>query len=73
MRKSERPAKVPLAIRAEVAFQKAVAEVIADHRRTGDPIAVWRDGKVVHLRPDEIETRESRAEYAASRKQKKRV
>ena len=73
MRKSERPAKVPLAIRAEVAFQKAVAEVIADHKRTGDPIAVWRDGKVVHLRPDEIETRESRAEYAACRKQKKRV
>ncbi|ODS31733.1 MAG: hypothetical protein SCARUB_03130 [Candidatus Scalindua rubra] len=29
------------------AFKKAVARVIEDHHRTGDPIAVWRDGKVV--------------------------
>ena len=73
MEKSENLARVPLAIRAEEALKKAVAEVIADHKRTGDPIAVWRDGKVVHLRPDEIETRESRVEYAASRKKKKRA
>jgi hypothetical protein len=71
MRKSEKPAKIPLAIRAEVAFQRAVAKVIADHKRTGDPIAVWRNGKVVHLWPDEIETRESRGEYASSRKKGK--
>jgi hypothetical protein len=72
VRKSEKPAKVPLAIRAEEAFQKAVAEVIADHKRTGDPIAVWRDGKVVYLLPDEIEARESRTEFAAPGKKKKK-
>jgi len=73
MRKSRNPARIPLAIRAEEALKKAVAEVIADHKRTGDPIAVWRDGKVVHLRPDEIETRESRAEYIAPHKKKRKA
>jgi DNA repair protein RadC len=73
MRKIEKHERVPLAIRAEEAFQKAVAEVIADHKRTGDPIAVWRDGKVVHLLPDEIEARESRTDFVAPREKKKKV
>ena len=42
-------------LRAEVALQQAVAEVMADHKRTGDPIVVWRDGKVVWVSAEEIE------------------
>lgn len=71
MRKQKKISRVPLAIRAEEAFKRAVAEAIAEHKRAGHPIAVWRNGKVVHVPADQIELRETRAEYAASRKKKK--
>ena len=35
----------------------------ADHKRTGDPIVIWRDGKVVKIPADQIEVREPEAEY----------
>lgn len=34
-------------IKAEKALKKAVAKTIQDHARTGDPIVIWRHGKVV--------------------------
>ena len=30
----------------------AVAEAVAEHHRAGNPVAVWRDGRVVLLYPD---------------------
>ena len=47
-----------LAYRAEEALRKAVAEAIAEHRRNGVPIAVWRNGKVVRIPADQIEIRD---------------
>lgn len=39
-----------LAYRAEEALKKAVAKAIAEDRRNGVPIAIWREGQVsVHL------------------------
>jgi hypothetical protein len=35
--------------------QSAVHAALLDHKRTGDPIAIWRDGQVVLLPPDQIE------------------
>jgi hypothetical protein len=32
----------------------AIAEAIEKHRKLGQPITVWRDGKVVTLRPEEL-------------------
>jgi hypothetical protein len=32
----------------------AVRNALLDHKRTGDPIVVWRDGKVVWIPADEI-------------------
>jgi len=55
---------IPLEVRAEEALKKAVAETIADHKRTGDPIVIWRDGKVVKIPADQIEVREDQAEYS---------
>ena len=52
-----------MAFRAEDALKKAVARAIADHKRTGDPIVVWRDGEVVKIPADQIEVREPDAEY----------
>ncbi len=34
--------EIPLRIRAEMALQEAVAEAIAEHKRRGRPIVVWR-------------------------------
>ena len=34
-------------VKAEKALKKAVANTIQDHARTGDPIVIWRHGKVV--------------------------
>jgi hypothetical protein len=45
---------LPLFVRAEMALREAVAEVIEDHRRTGDPLVTWRDGKVVLIPPDQV-------------------
>jgi hypothetical protein len=52
-----------MAFRAEEALKKAVAKAIADHKRTGDPIVIWRDGKVVKIPAEQIEIREPDAEY----------
>jgi len=60
-----------LAYRAEEALRKAVAEAMAEHRRNGVPIAIWRNGKVVHIPADQIEVRESQAEYTVSLKKRK--
>ena len=54
---------IPIGIFAEEALKKAVADTIADHKRTGDPIVIWRDGNVVKIPADQIEIREDQAEY----------
>lgn len=53
MKKSEN--KLPdWAILAEKALKEAVAEAIEEHRRKGFPIVIWRDGKIVHIPPEDI-------------------
>jgi len=57
--------EMSMASRAEEALKKAVARAIADHKRTGDPIVVWRDGRVVKIPAEQIEIRGPEAEYKA--------
>ncbi len=45
---------IPLDIRAEMALKEAVADAIARHKVQGHPIAVWRDGEMVLIPPEEI-------------------
>ena len=59
-----------LAYKAEEALRKAVAEAIAEHRRNGAPIAIWRNGKVVRIPSDQIEVREPQVEYKVSPRKK---
>ena len=54
---------IPIGIRAEKALKKAVADAIADHKRSGNSIVIWRDGRVVKIPADQIEIREDQAEY----------
>ena len=69
--KRTRKSLAPLAYRAEEALRKAVAGAIAEHRRNGVPIAIWRNGKVVRIPSDQIEVREPQVEYKISRKRRR--
>lgn len=40
------------------AMKRAVREAVLEHKRAGNPIATWRDGKVVWIPPEEIEVEE---------------
>ncbi len=40
------------------AVHEAAKRTLEDHIRTGDPIAGWRDGKVVWIPADEIQIEE---------------
>jgi len=35
-------------------FQQAVNDALRTHKRLGNPIAAWRDGKVVIIPPEDI-------------------
>ena len=35
-------------------FQRAVNDALRMHKRLGNPIAIWRNGKVVMIPPEEI-------------------
>ncbi|MBP8699839.1 MAG: hypothetical protein KBH82_12485 [Syntrophorhabdaceae bacterium] len=37
-----------------MALKEAVAEALAEHKRRGQPIAVWRNNKAVLIPPEEI-------------------
>jgi hypothetical protein len=36
------------------ALKRAAREAVLSHARAGNPVAVWRDGKVVWIPPEEI-------------------
>ena len=52
----------PLHQEAIQAMREAAWDVIQEHKRTGVPLVQWRDGKVVHVPPEEAE-----AEYLAAK------
>lgn len=41
--------KKTLQTKAFKALKEAVCEVIKEHKRSGRPLALWRDGKVVRI------------------------
>jgi len=71
MKKEKKSPHTLLAYRAEKALKKAVAKAIAEHRRNGIPIAIYRDGKVVLVPPDKIMVRDVQANYVISNKMRK--
>ena len=41
--------RLTLQDKAEIALKEAVREVVERHKKTGRPLAVWQNGKVVYL------------------------
>jgi hypothetical protein len=66
----QRPTVPAIALEGEKALKAAVAEVVAEHKKTRKPMAVWYDGKAVLMSPDKAVSvvREGRAGYRAKRK-----
>ncbi len=48
---AERVNDIPRILRA---LRQAVREALLDHKRAGNPVAVWQDGRVVWIPPEEI-------------------
>ena len=47
--KNNKTRTMSLSQKAEKALKEAVRNVIKDHKRTGDPLLVWQNGKVVKI------------------------
>jgi hypothetical protein len=41
--------RMSLQDKAEAAMKKAVKEVVERHKKTGRPLAIWKDGRTVLL------------------------
>lgn len=52
-----------LAYMAEEALKLAVYETIKDHERTGDPVVIWRNGKVVRVPAHQLKMKKPRLKY----------
>lgn len=40
--------------KAEAALKEAIRGVVAQHRKSGRPLAVWKDGKVMMIDPKSV-------------------
>ena len=47
-------------LKAEKALKKAVEETIRDHARTGDPVVIWRNGKVAWIQANRLLRKKAR-------------
>lgn len=52
--------ELPIEVRAQMAMKDAVEKVIEDHIRSGRPIHIWQDGKVVEISADELRAQRQR-------------
>jgi hypothetical protein len=46
--------RMSLQDKAEAAMKKAVREVVKRHKKTGRPLAVWKNGKTVYISPHSV-------------------
>lgn len=46
--------RMTLQDKAEVALKKAVRGVVEQHKKTGRPLAVWKNGRTVRISPYRI-------------------
>ncbi|HNW43394.1 MAG TPA: hypothetical protein PKI19_02750 [Elusimicrobiales bacterium] len=46
--------RLSLQDKAERAMKAAVKKVVAEHKKTGRPLAIWKNGKAVNVSPDTL-------------------
>jgi hypothetical protein len=52
--KSKKGNGVSLSVKAEKAMRRAFRQVLEEHKRFGQPVAIWRAGKVVRISADRL-------------------
>jgi hypothetical protein len=48
--------------RIDAALKRAVRRALLEHKRAGNPVAVWRDGKLQIVSPEDIRVDEEESE-----------
>lgn len=46
--------KILLHEKAEQAMKAAVKKVVSDHKKSGRPLAIWKNGKAVNVAADKL-------------------
>ena len=46
--------RMALHVKAEAAMKKAIHQVVTQHKKTGRPLAVWKNGKVMRISPHTV-------------------
>jgi len=46
--------KLSLHDKAKLAMKVASRKVVAEHKKTGRPLAIWKNGKAVNISPDKL-------------------
>jgi hypothetical protein len=46
--------RLSLQDKAELAMKKAIRQVIVEHKKSGRPLAVWKNGETVYLSPTAV-------------------
>ncbi len=54
LEKTVKKKRMSLEDKAMAAMKKAVRQVVLRHKKTGRPLAIWKDGKTVLISPDQV-------------------
>ncbi len=46
--------RITLQDKAELAMKSAIREVVENHKKSGRPLAVWKNGRTVRISPDKL-------------------
>jgi len=46
--------RMSLQDKTEAAMKKAIRQVVVQHKKTGRPLAIWENGKVIHISPNSV-------------------
>lgn len=46
--------RLSLQDKAELAMKKAIRQVIVEHKKSGRPLAVWKNGETVYIPPTSV-------------------
>jgi len=46
--------RISLQDKAVLAMKSAIREVVENHKKSGRPLAIWKNGRTVRLSPDKL-------------------
>jgi len=46
--------RITLQDKAELAMKSAIRDVVKNHKKSGRPLAVWKNGRTVRISPDKL-------------------